>query len=482
MTAKQPHIVVIGGGISGLSAAWFLQKMGVHYSLLEASDRWGGKVLTEQVNEFTDTPFVIEAGPDSFLTQKPWALQLARDLGLSDQLVSINNRGRNTYMLHRGKPIALPDGFQLIIPTKLMPFLRSPLLSLPGKLRMALDWLILARPGDDDETLAGFIRRRFGDEALDKIAEPLLSGIYNAESDKQSLLATFPRFRQLEREHGSLIRGTLKTRQAASASAPKTPTPPFMTLKGGTQELIESLVNQLTGDLQLQTRVTAIESLPDQRYRVTTDSGETLEADAILVTTPAYVTAQLLRPLKPKVADQLATIRHVSTGTISLAFKAADITLPLQGFGLVIPKSEQRPINAVTISSLKFDHRAPDGYILMRVFFGGSRSPQTMRLDDEHLLQVIRQELRSILNIDAEPLFHRIYRWYEANPQYDVNHLKLVNQIETGLPAGMYVTGCAFRGVGMPDCVYQAQQTVAKLLQHLKPVQPELLELTEAIH
>lgn len=222
------HVIIVGGGISGLSAAWYLQQqarqtgMDIQYTVLEASDRWGGKILTEQVDGTAKTSFVVEAGPDSFLTQKPWALQLARELGLSERLLGTNDQMRTVYVLHRGKPVALPDGVLLIVPTKFLPFAFSPLISPVGKVRMGLDFFIPAKRDDTDETLAEFVRRRLGNEALDKIAEPLMSGIYNAEADKQSILATFPRFRQLEREHGSLIRGMLVSRRQRAASSSDT--------------------------------------------------------------------------------------------------------------------------------------------------------------------------------------------------------------------------------------------------------------------
>jgi protoporphyrinogen/coproporphyrinogen III oxidase len=475
------HIIIIGGGISGLSAAWHLQQQAqnngqdVRYTVLEASDRWGGKILTEQVNGFADVPFVVEAGPDSFLTQKPWALQLARELGLAERLLGTNDQMRNVYVLQRGKPVMLPDGVLLIVPTKFWPFALSPLISPLGKLRMGLDLFIPARRDDRDETLAEFVRRRLGNEALDKIAEPLMAGIYNAEADKQSMLATFPRFRQLEREHGSLIRGILASRRqptsTSSQGSQTAKTSMFMSLEGGTQELVDALVNHLRGDLRLCTQVSAIGLTAEGSYRVTTRSDETLYADGLLLTTPAYVAADLIRPLTGEVAEKLAAIRYVSTGTISMAFQAADIKRPLHGFGLVVPKSEQRPINAITISSTKFNHRAPEGYVLLRVFFGGSRSSETMTYDDDQLLGLIRQELRDILGIESAPLFHRIFRWYQANPQYDVNHLERVAAIETALPHSIYVTGSAFRGVGMPDCIYQARQTVNRMLEHLKQIE-----------
>lgn len=468
------YVVIIGGGISGLSAAWYLQQqaqqtgMDIQYTVLEASDRWGGKILTEQIEGFAETPFVVEAGPDSFLTQKPWALELARELGLAGRLLGTNDQIRNVYVLHRGKPVLLPDGVLLIVPTKFMPFVLSPLISPLGKLRMGLDLLIPAKRDDHDETLAEFVRRRLGNEALDKIAEPLMSGIYNAEADKQSTLATFPRFRQLEREHGSLIRGMLASRRQRTASSQATKTSMFISLQGGTQELVAALVQQLKSDLRLNTSVSGIERINESSYRVTTRSGDTLYADAVLLTIPAYAAAELLRPLASEAADKLAAIRYVSTGTISMAFRTSDIKRPLYGFGLVVPKSEQRPINAITVASTKFNHRAPEGYVLLRVFFGGSRSPETMTLNDDQLLGVVGEELHDILGIEAAPLFHRIYRWHNANPQYDLNHLEHITQIEAALPASIYATGSAFRGVGMPDCVYQAQQTVNKIIEQLK--------------
>jgi oxygen-dependent protoporphyrinogen oxidase len=488
-THDAPHVVIIGGGISGLSAAWYLEKQAretgrpLRVTVLERDTRWGGKVLTERVDaplsaedddsDPIDGAFVVEGGPDSFLTQKPWALALARELGLGDQLLGTNDHMRNVYVLNRGKPVVLPDGVLLIVPTKFMPFALSPLISPLGKLRMGLDLLIPAKNDDEDETLAGFIKRRLGSEALDKIAEPLMSGIYNAEADKQSVLATFPRFRQIEKDHGSLIRGMLASRRKAPAPQPGAPkTSAFMSLKGGTQALIDALVAQLGADLRHGVTVTGLTPWPEGGYSLMLSTGEMLEADAVILTTPAYNAAALLRPLAPEAAALLDGIRYVSTGTISLAYPTAAIKRPLNGFGVVIPHSERRPINAVTVSSTKFSRRAPEGMTLLRVFFGGSRSPQSMALDDAELLRMVRGQLAQILGIIDEPLFHRIYRWNNANPQYDLGHLERVAQIEAGLPDGLHLTGSAYRGVGMPDCVYQSQQTAARVWAALPQVTP----------
>ena len=242
----------------------------------------------------------------------------------------------------------------------------------------------------------------------------------------------------------------------------------FTSLYGGMQELVDGLLQKLAGDLRLNASVQRIDKNPNGTFALALDTDTTLHADSVVVTTPSHFAADLLRPLAPETANILAGIRYVSTGTISLAFRHADVNHPLDGFGLVIPHSEKRPINAVTWSSRKFNHRAPDGHVLMRVFFGGSRNPDTMRLDDKALLDTVRQELRTLMGIEAHPLFHRIYRWHQANPQYDVGHLDQVETAEAALPSGIYLTGSAYRGIGIPDCVHQSQQTVERVILDIK--------------
>jgi oxygen-dependent protoporphyrinogen oxidase len=348
-----------------------------------------------------------------------------------------------------------------------------------GKLRMGLDLVIPAKRDGQDETLAEFVTRRLGREALDKIAEPLMSGIYNAEADKQSVLATFPRFRALEEQYGSLTRGILASRRnghaaessardgsnndrSAAASAAKRPSA-FQSFAGGTQELTDATIAALQRtpelvELRAGARVVALER-GDPWSAVLAD-GERLEADSIVLGCPAFVAAELVREHSPQASEKLAAVRYVGTGTVSLAYPSPDIArAKAGGFGLVVPMSEKRPINAVTYSSIKFDHRAPDGYVLLRAFFGGSRSPKSMELSDEELLATVRHELSRLLGIDGEPLFHRIYRWPRSNPQYDVGHLERVAEIERELPLGIFVTGSPYKGVGLPDCVKQAQET-----------------------
>jgi oxygen-dependent protoporphyrinogen oxidase len=500
------HIAIIGGGIAGLSTAYHLQKAAaeaeqpISYTLLEQSDRWGGKIATETITEYSDEPFIVEGGPDSFITQKPWALQLARELELDDELLPTNDHLRKTFVLNKGKPTPLPDGVLLIVPTKIKPFALSTLISPLGKLRMGMDLFIPPKMDDEDETLAQFIERRLGSEALDKIAEPLMSGIYNADAQMQSLMATFPRFRAIEQKYGSLTKGMIagqKARaQAASNGAsngshpPKPQTSMFMSMQKGMDDFVAEIQARLTGDLRLETAVTKIEisesalSLSkDQRsenepsttnlqspisYTLTLSDGSTLSADKIILAVPAFVAAKLLADLSPHAAKELDAIRYVSTGTISLGYRRDELNHPLDGFGIVIPRSEKRKINAITWSSTKFNQRAPNGYALLRIFFGGSRTPEMMEADDTKILSTVRRELQEIMGVNANPLFHRIYRWQRSNPQYDVGHLDRVDAIEKAMPQNIFVTGSPYRGIGIPDCVRQGKETAQKVIDDLQ--------------
>lgn len=478
------QVAIVGGGITGLSAAFYLERAAraagrpVHCTVIERDARFGGKLLTDTVGEC-----VVEGGPDSFITQKPWGLQLARELGLADQLIPTNERRRKVYVLARGRLRPMPDGMMLVVPTRMLPFALSPLISPLGKLRMVLDLLIPPRRDSGDETLAEFIRRRLGREALDKLAEPLMSGIHNSETERQSIMATFPRLREVEAQHGSLIRGMVAQRAAAlrrqatsagQGSADARPdanlaTTPFVTLKNGVAGLTDALVRALSGRLISGRGVAALAHDPAEArpYRLRLDDGEVLEADAVIMAAPAYTTAELVAPFVPELADGLRQIRYVTTGTVSLAYSHAAIGPLLDGYGLVIPRAEQRRINAITITSSKFAHRAPDDTVLLRVFVGGSRNPDVVDLDDAALLALVRAEVNSILGIRAEPLWSRIYRWPRANAQYDVGHLERMDALEALCPLGLLLSGSAYRGVGIPDCVRQGQQAAAAALAHL---------------
>jgi protoporphyrinogen/coproporphyrinogen III oxidase len=482
MRTGSHHVVVIGGGIAGLSAAYALQEQArlarrpLSCTLIEARTRLGGVILTERVDDF-----VIEAGPDSLLTQKPWGLELCQTLGIRDRLIGTNDGQRKVYILWGGRLQPLPEGLMLIVPTRFGPLFRSQLLSWPGKLRIGLEYFLPSRPSNGDESLAGFVRRRLGHEALDKIAEPLLAGIYAGASDDLSLLATFPRLRELERTHGGLIRGALRQRRAlrqASFTNGQPATALFMAPRGGMAEIVEALSNRLDQvvfrlGLSVQ-RVTphGDDAARPQGYAVHLDDATSLPAEAVVFATPAPITASLVEGFHPRLAAALRAIPYVSSATISMAYRRRDVSHPLDGFGFLVGKHEGRRIMAATWTSTKFSHRAPADAVLIRSFVGGSGREELVMRDDAALNQLVREELAAILGITAAPLLARVYRWERANPQYLVGHLERVDAMEQLLASypGLLLTGSAYRGVGVPDCIHQGTQTAERLLAALTPV------------
>jgi oxygen-dependent protoporphyrinogen oxidase len=468
-----PHVVVIGGGIAGLAAAYALQERAraigspLVCTLVEARQRLGGVILTERVDGF-----VIEAGPDSLLTQKPWGLELCQRLGMSHRLIGTNDQQRKIYILWGGQLHPLPEGLMLIVPTRVGPLLRSPLLSWFGKLRMGLEYFLPPRRSNGDESLAGFVRRRLGREALEKIAEPLLAGIYAGLAHDMSLLATFPRLRELEVAHGGLIRGMLAQRRAMNRQHPPAL---FMAPRGGMGEIVEALSMRLDRvTIRLGERVQAVVpqgagKTPSQGYAVHLEHTPPLHAAAVVFATPAYATAQLIEGFHPRLAEALRAIPYVSSATISLAYRRTDVPHPLDGFGFLVGRHERRRITAATWTSTKFSHRAPAGHILMRSFVGGVGHEDLVGLDDAALIRLVGAELGEILGITTAPLLARVYRWARANPQYLVGHLERVDAMEQMLAPypGLFLTGSAYRGVGVPDCIHQGFQMAERALASL---------------
>jgi oxygen-dependent protoporphyrinogen oxidase len=461
-TQYETRVAIIGGGIAGLATAYYLQEkarqagLPLSYNLIESGPSFGGKIVTDEQDGF-----VIEGGPDSFITQKPAALRLCRELGLEDRLLGTNDAQRKVYVLDGGRLRPLPDGVMLVVPTRFTPFALSPLISLPGKARMGLDIFIPPRREEGDESLADFIRRRLGQEALDKIAEPLMAGIHVADPERLSLEATFPRFIRLEQKYGSLIKGMLaqkRQRTVQDSNGTGRRASLFMTLRGGLRELVEALVARLEGELLSGTGVVELARSADG-YHVRLADGGTLVADAVILATPAYAAADLVEPLHPHLAAELRAIRYVSTATVSLGFRHAEFEHPLDGFGFVVSARDGSKLMACTWTSTKFNQRAPGEYVLLRAFVGGPRNQELVELPDEEILQLVREELRQTMGVNAEPVLTRIYRWPGANPQYDVGHLERVDQMEAmaaDLP-GLYLTGSAYRGVGLPDCIQQGE-------------------------
>lgn len=467
------RLVIVGGGIAGLATAYYAQKraeeagLDLDLTLVDRAPHLGGKIATDTPNDF-----VIEGGPDSFITQKPWGLQLARDLGLEDRLMGTNDKDRTVFILRGGKLRKMPDGMMLIIPTKFMPFVTSDLLSWPGKIRMGLDLIIPRRKDDSDESLADFIRRRLGQEALDVLAEPMMAGIHVSDAETMSLKATFPRYIDVERQYGSLTRGMIAARKTRLEAAKKRasngskPMSIFMTFKNGLQEMVTALEDKINGTIITGQGVQQIQPT-GTGYTLTLEDGRVLDADSLVLATPSYNAADLLRDLDADLAAKLDAIRYVSTATVSLGFNVDDLDHLPKGVGFVIPRNEPTKLLACTITSNKFTHRAGPGTLLLRVFIGGPRREETVSLDDDALLALVRDELRTILGITAEPTVARIFRWERGNPQYDVGHLDRMDVIDAQCPPGLYLTGSAYRGVGIPDCIRQGQETAAKIVDYL---------------
>jgi protoporphyrinogen/coproporphyrinogen III oxidase len=447
--------VIIGGGIAGLATAFYLQECGFSdYTLVECAPRLGGKITSA-----AQDGFLVEGGPDSFITQKTAALELCGRLGLTDQLVG-SNTGKQaaTYVWSNGRLHPMPEGMMLMAPTMVLPFLRSRLISWPGKLRMGMELFVPRQSTSHDESLAGFVRRRLGSEALNKIAGPLMGGIHAADPEKLSLASTFPMFQEMERKHGSLLRGMMKRPKRTPAAGTK-PKPMFMTLQGGLQRLSDALVAHLPANA-IRTGCCVLSVSPHaEQYKVVLSDGATILADDIVFATPAYVTADLVQQIDPVLASRLRAIRYVSTATVSLGFKRSDIEHPMAGAGFIVPSSEGRRITACSWSSTKFNHRAPEDSVLLRVFIGGALAEPLAEQDDAALIALALEELRTIMGITAAPVLAKAYRWNKANPQYDIGHGERINEIDHAVAAcpGLHLAGAAYRGAGIPDCIHSGR-------------------------
>jgi protoporphyrinogen/coproporphyrinogen III oxidase len=419
-------VVVVGGGIAGLAAAYELHKGGCAVTVVE-KDRLGGVIRTERVGDF-----LIEGGPDSFLTTtKPWAKELCDELGLGDRLIPTSSR--KVYVFSKGELHELPEGVFLTVPTKWGPFLKSRLFSFGAKMRMGMDLFLPRGPEVEDESIGSFIRRRLGREALEKLAEPIMAGIYVAGADELSLRSTFPRFADLEREHRSLIKALRKTPPSGNLS-------PFMTLRGGVSELVERLLSRMSGVTFLTGK--EVHKI-DPGWRVTLADG-TLEAEAVVLAVPAPAAASLW-PATP-------AVKYVSTTTVTLGYRKFR---DLDGTGFVIPRGENRKILACTWTSSKFEGRAPAGDVLIRCFVRGTADDAAQQAHDE---------MRSILGATAEPVVSKSFRWPDRNPVYEVGHERRIREFEATLPAGLYVCGSGFHGIGLPDCIKDGRAVARRVL------------------
>ena len=453
------RVIIIGGGITGLSAAYRLTRLAeekgldIDVTVLEASRRWGGKILTEKKEGM-----VMEGGPESFMTAGPHTLDLVRELGLGDELVSTAGRRNDVYVHARGRLRRFPEGLALMAPRRVWPFLASDIMTWRGKLRMGLDYL-LPRGGAEDESLAVFVRRRFGTEALKTLAEPVMAGIYAGDSAQLSLRSTFPQFVELERSHASVLRGLRATR-------PPAPTPGttlFMTLSGGLSQLTDALVSRLGPDrLRLDSPVDSVR-FDGSQYGVLLKDATELRADGVILAVPAAAASRAVQSLSETLALALGSIPFASSLTISLAY---DEALPLPpGFGFVTSRSSGLRVTAGTFASAKFPGRAPLGKTLIRCFLGGAGREGIVGALDRDLLAVVRADLKSILGIEAVPRFYRVYRWPRGNPQYNVGHRAILGRIDeiTGRYPGLLVAGASYHGPGIPNCIRSGDAAAKEL-------------------
>ena len=456
------RVVIIGGGISGLAAAHRILELNpaAQVTILEASSRLGGTIHTE----FRDG-FLLERGPDSFISEKPQAVALAKRLGIESRLIETNEKYRRSFIVRNGRLRPVPEGFQLLAPSRMWPFITSDIFSLAGKARMAAD-LFLPRQGTNgttDESLASFVRRRLGVEALERMAQPMVGGIYTADPETLSLRATLPRFLEMEREHRSLILALLRQGRAQKSGTSGARYSLFLSFDGGVQVLVEPLT-RINADFRVKTRAQRLTF--EQGWTITTDKDEVFKADAVCLAVPAYIAASLLTG---ELADKLRQIKYASTATINFGYRRAAIEHPLNGFGFVVPFVEKRSLIACTFSSVKFSGRAPKGHVLLRAFAGGALQPEIFALDEAELAARVEADLRELLGINEAPLFVEVAKWERSMPQYEVGHLDRIVEIEnkvSKLP-GLTLAGNSYRGAGIPDCIRSGESAAESIITFL---------------
>lgn len=471
------EIVIIGGGVAGLAAAYKVARAAeegheVSFTLVEKDARLGGKIATEYVEGF-----VVDGGPDCFLTEKSAVHRIAKLLGLFDDELPTDDARKRTYILSRGRLHDLPDGVMMFAPTKFWPFATTSLFSWPGKFRMGMDLFIKPRAagpdGPADETLESFVVRRMGRECLDRLAEPLVGGVHASDPAKMSLAATFPRLLEMEQVHGGMIKGFYAARKKVAEMRKKYPPRPgqkprtfFTSFERGMQQLTDAMAEG-AGRERMRLGVAAKRLARDgEHWHVELDDGSSLDADAVIVSTESWAAERLMRPVDVATADALSGIEHSSSATVSLAFEESEIGIDLNAFGVLCPLVENRALMAATLSSTKWPGRAPSGKVLLRGFVGGPHNQAIMSRSDEQLVDTVLAELREVLGVKGTPLFARVFRWNKGMPQYTMGHLARVETLEARQAElrGFALAGGSYRGVGVPNCIESGERGVAKLL------------------
>jgi len=469
------RIAIIGGGISGLSAAFYLEKARaagaeLEYTLFESAQRLGGCLSSDRIEGC-----LVEAGPDSFLTEKPWAFTLCRELGLADQLIGSNDSQRKTYIVVHGRLVVMPDGLMFMVPTRLVPTALSPLFSWNTKLRMAQELLHPPRPMREDETVAQLVERHFGAEVVDRLADPLLSGVYGGDASQLSARAVLPRFVEMEEKYGSLSRAMLAAhRKMAALGKTQPPRPLFTSLKDGIQQMVDEIIVRLRPEaIRLRQHVRRIYS-ENGGWRVSLEMSGEEHFDAIIVATPANIAGMLLDGVDRELARNLLGISYSSSVTVTLGYYKQQLAKLPPGFGFLVPRSEGTRMLACTFVHNKFPHRAPEDKGILRCFLGGARDEAVLGLNDEEMLTTVKRELRAIVKLEAQPIFARVYRWREAMAQYEPGHIARVAEIEKRVAEmpGLALAGNAYHGIGVPDCIRSGMEAANKVAQLVPESQP----------
>ena len=468
--SAKKHAIVIGGGITGLTACYRLQReaaargIPLDVTLLEAGDRVGGVIQTEHRDGF-----LIEHGPDAFISTKPAAKELCEELGIAEQFIGTNSKVRRSFVIRNGTLHPVPEGFYMMAPGSLKPFLKTPLFSWRGKLRMAMDLFIPRRARDTDEAVAHFVRRRLGTEAFTRIAQPMIGGIYTSDAENLSLKATFPRFLEMEKAHGSVIKALRAQKKQASQTSRDTSGARyslFLSFKSGMQTLIDTLTEALSGSIRLGARVEHIQQTVDGNdWCVSLTDGETLNAELLCLALPAPQASALVESVSSVLAKKLNTIPYASSATVNLAFRIADIAHPLDGMGFVVPATENLSIIGCSFSSVKFENRAPTDHILLRAFVGEPASKKT----ETELIELCQTDLTPLLGFKNPPWFATVSQHSEAMAQYQVGHQEIVESIEqfaNELP-GFALAGNGYHGIGIPDCIKSGEAAALSLLNSL---------------
>jgi oxygen-dependent protoporphyrinogen oxidase len=481
------RIIIIGGGVSGLGAAYKVARAAseghdVGFVLIEKDQRLGGKILTETVADPSEEgTFVVDGGPDCFLTEKPACHRIAKLTGIFDDELPTDDSRRRTWILSRGKLHQMPDGVMMFAPTKFVPFATTGLFSWPGKIRMAMDLVIPRKkvtPGvTNDETLESFVVRRMGRECLDRLAEPLVGGVHASDPVQMSLAATFPRLLEMEQNYGSLLKAFLAVRRKVEEMRRKYPTKPgekprtfFTSFAKGMQQLTDRMADTAGREnMRTGVAVTSLQSSGNRTWNARLSDGSTLSGDAVLLATESWAAEPLVRPLDKAIAEALSLIPSSSSATVSIAFNEPEVGFDLNAFGVLCPLVEGRALMAATYSSTKWPGRAPAGKVLLRGFVGGPHNQKIVSRSDEELVETVLAEFRDLLGLNpfAKPLFSRVFRWHRGMPQYTLGHLDRIKTIEdrSGEIPGLALAGGSYRGVGVPNCIESGERAVSKILR-----------------